>query len=101
MRTILGLAAPALLCAGGCTSIAYFSEADPAWKPHPSHASMRPYHLEIEQSRLAEACKSDVPVLGCAIRLPRDRVCIIYTGPKPAPWIVRHELKHCAGYDHP
>ncbi|MND04329.1 hypothetical protein D3C83_245470 [compost metagenome] len=37
---------------------------------------------------------------GCAIRVFDARVCLIYTGPQPAAWLIQHERKHCAGWDH-
>ena len=43
---------------------------------------------------------SGMRVYGCAFRVVEAKVCIIYTPPAPAAWLIEHERKHCAGWDH-
>ena len=89
------------------------STDDAAWHDRPQHPPLRPWHVEIDAAHLAAACRG-VPVLaqdhadgdgtrrlmGCAVRLKRDDVCIIYTPPRPPAWVLEHEHRHCAGWDH-
>ena len=70
------------------------------WFEHPTHAPLRPYHVVVDESELAHACRQDRRLLGCAVRVAVDNVCIIYTPPRPAAWVLEHERRHCAGYDH-
>ena len=72
------------------------------WLPEPAHPELRPYHVEIPKEQLAQAC-ANAPALalhGCAVRVPQERLCIIYTTPNPEKWVMDHERKHCAGWDH-
>jgi hypothetical protein len=34
------------------------------------------------------------------MRVADANVCFIYTAPRPAAWLMAHERKHCAGWDH-
>ena len=73
-----------------------------AWLAAPTHPELRPYHVEVSEEKLARTC-GDAPGLrfyGCAVRIPEDELCIIYTRPGAAPWVMEHERKHCAGWDH-
>ena len=72
------------------------------WHEHPSHAPLPAKHIEVPEKDLPRLC-GNYPGLrlhGCAIRLADARVCIIYTAANPAPWLMEHERKHCAGWDH-
>lgn len=73
-----------------------------SWLDAPTHAALRPFHIELSEEELPRAC-GNAPALklyGCAVRVQQDRVCIIYTTPKPAGWVMDHERLHCAGWDH-
>ena len=72
------------------------------WHDHPSHAPLPAKHFEVSDSDLRRVC-GEYPgrrLHGCAIRVADAAVCIIYTAPQPASWIMEHERKHCAGWDH-
>jgi hypothetical protein len=84
----------------GCVLLSGCAMVREDWLDHPTHPPLPPYHIEIAQADLERACGNYPGVYGCAIRLPEDRACLIYTGPKPAPWLLEHERKHCAGWDH-
>ena len=95
MRARIVIAAVACVALSGCVMV----RED--WLDHPTHAALPPYYIEIAQADLNRACGNYPGVVyGCAIRLPVDRACLIYTSPKPARWLLEHERKHCAGWDH-
>jgi len=95
-RLLAGVGLPALLqgCAGA------FVQED--WQARPAHAALPPYHVEVAERDLRRACgeHAGMHLHGCAVRLVADNVCIIYTGPRPAAWLIEHERRHCAGWDH-
>ena len=71
------------------------------WQERPAYPALAPYHIEIASSELPRICGAHPGTLhGCAIRVVDARVCLIYTGPRPAAWLMEHEHKHCAGWDH-
>ena len=72
------------------------------WHAQPTHAALPPYHVEVAEQDLPRTCgqHAGMRVHGCAVRLVAERVCLIYTGPRPAAWLMEHERKHCAGWDH-
>lgn len=71
------------------------------WQPQPVHPALAPYHIEISETDLARVCgKPGLRVYGCAMRVVDARVCFIYTPPQPPAWLMAHEHKHCAGWDH-
>lgn len=72
------------------------------WLPQPTHPALRPHHVVVAAADLRRVCGSypGMALYGCAVRAVADRVCIIYTGPQPAAWLLEHERKHCAGWDH-
>jgi hypothetical protein len=90
--------AAALAFLQGCAA----SSVQDDWYPQPTHAALPPYHIEIAERDLPRAC-GDHPGMrlhGCAVRLAAEKVCLIYTAPRPAAWLMEHERKHCAGWDH-
>ena len=95
MRNVI--AAGSLLLEG-CASM--FVQTD--WLPQPTHPALPEYHVEIGDEELPRACRNApaLRVYGCAVRVPEARVCIIYTTPAPATWVMDHERRHCAGWDH-
>ena len=72
------------------------------WHAAPIHPALPPHHVEIAESDLQRVCGNypGMRLYGCAIRVLEARTCIIYTAPKPAAWLMEHERKHCAGWDH-
>src|SRR5688572_1089356 len=99
MRALLlaaTVAAAALL--QGCAGALVLDD----WHPQPSHPALPDRHIEVPESDLARVCGNypGMRLHGCAIRVVDARVCIIYTGPRPAAWLMDHERKHCAGWDH-
>ena len=72
------------------------------WNQQPTHPALTPYHIELAERDLARTC-GDHPgmlVYGCAVRVAEANLCIIYTAPQPAAWLMVHERKHCSGWDH-
>jgi hypothetical protein len=72
------------------------------WQERPSRASLPPYHLVVSDADMERTCGSRpwAYVFGCAVRLPSERVCLVYTRARPAAWIIEHEHRHCDGWDH-
>ena len=71
------------------------------WLPHPTHPALKPHHVEVAGADLQGVCGAYPGVLyGCALRVPADGLCIIFTGPRPAAWVMAHERRHCDGWDH-
>ena len=95
MRTMIAVGGVLLQ---GCGSLVVQSD----WLDRPTHAALPYYHIELAQEELPRAC-GNAPALalhGCAVRIPEARACIIYTAPRPAAWVLDHERRHCAGWDH-
>ena len=93
MRTAMAAA----VCLPGCAALV---END--WHDAPTQPALRPYHVVIADAQMDHAC-GRVPwgyVFGCAVRIPSERLCLIYTRAEPAPWILAHERRHCDGWDH-
>ena len=92
------LAGAAVLLLQGCGAMT----VQDYWLPDATHAALRPFHIEVTDEQLSRAC-GDAPALkyyGCALRIPAERMCVIYTTPEPAAWVMDHERRHCAGWDH-
>jgi len=90
----------ALLAACALPGCAALAEHD--WHERPSQAPLPPYHLVVSEADLETACGSRpwTHVFGCAVRIPSEHVCLVYTRAQPAAWIIEHERKHCEGWDH-
>lgn len=87
----------AALALPGCTALV---END--WHERATHPALRPYHLVVSDADMERACGVHRRgyVFGCALRIPADNLCLIYTRPQPAAWILAHEQWHCDGWDH-
>ena len=72
------------------------------WHSAPSHPPLPSYNVVVDHSEQPKICGNDPgkELYGCAQRMVSANVCIIYTAAKPADWLLEHERKHCAGYDH-
>lgn len=84
----------------GCGSMAIGVQDD--WQAQPSHPPLPPFNVVVAAGDLPQIC-GDFPgkrLYGCAQRNYEANVCIIYTAARPAQWLLEHERKHCAGYDH-
>ena len=94
-------ALPAIACAlllQGCAGALVQDD----WHARPIHAALPAHLIEVAEADLPRIC-GDHPGMrlhGCAIRVFAAPVCLIYTGPQPAAWLIEHERKHCAGWDH-
>jgi hypothetical protein len=86
------------LCA--CTQLFVRADwdAQPRWKP------LKPVLFEVRPSQLAENCGIALEpaqvLYGCARRDYWIGACLIFTAPHPEAWLLEHERKHCAGWDH-
>jgi hypothetical protein len=91
------LVALAALGLGGCASMVVED-----WHAQPLHPALPPHHVVIAEHELPRVCGSypGMHVHGCAVRVATENVCFIYTAPRPAEWLMAHERKHCAGWDH-
>jgi hypothetical protein len=87
----------ASLALSGCASMAEYD-----WQQRPSHPALRPYHLVIPEAVMDNACGRPPHgyVAGCAVRIPSENLCLIYTRARPAGWLMAHERRHCEGWDH-
>ena len=96
IRAAIGLLAAAAV--GGCAGLSV--EAD--WNAVAYLPPLPPSFVEVAPSELPGICRSQPAMLvyGCAKRDYAARTCVIYTGPKPQAWLLDHERKHCAGWDH-
>lgn len=90
----------ALLAASALPGCAALVEHD--WNERPSQVPLPPYHLVISEADMERACGSRPwrHVFACAVRIPSEHVCLVYTRAQPAAWIIEHERKHCEGWDH-
>ena len=97
MRAAIAVLASGLVLQG-CGAAAVLDD----WHAHPTHAPLPAKHIEVADSDLNRVCGIHAAgrLYGCAIRVVEARVCIIYTAPQPAAWVMEHERKHCAGWDH-
>ena len=98
MRLAATLLLPVAVALSACGGIGV--QAD--WEERPSHPALEPVLVEVPASKLRETC-GDYPGMylhGCARRDYEMRTCFIYTAPRPPAWLLEHERKHCAGYDH-
>jgi hypothetical protein len=50
--------------------------------------------------RIQRMCPNTANAVGCAVRDYGAHVCYVYITADSPPWVVSHELLHCAGYDH-
>lgn len=94
---LAALAAASLLLLPGCAAMVHDD-----WHPHPTHKPLPPYNVVVAAAELPKIC-GDYPGMqlhGCAVRDFGSNVCVIYTGPQPAAWLLEHERRHCAGWDH-
>jgi hypothetical protein len=104
-RLSLALAAAALLLLSGCGTMAPqgSTTVHQEWDAAPVLPPLAPRYVEVAAVELPALC-GDYPKMllyGCAKRDYAKRECVIYTAPKPEQWLLDHERKHCAGYDHP
>lgn len=97
MKTTLAAIAAALLLQG-CAGAMVQDD----WQDRPVHPALPAHHIEIDAAQLPRVCGNHPGMLlhGCAVRMVKASVCLIYTGPQPAAWLMEHERKHCAGWDH-
>lgn len=93
----LAAALAAALLLPGCATI-----VQDDWHASPGHPPLPAEHFEVSDKDLPRLCGNypGMKLHGCAIRVVDARVCIIYTAPRPAAWLMEHERKHCAGFDH-
>ena len=87
----------AALALPGCAAL-----VEDDWQGRATHPALPPYHLVVSDADMENACGAHpwAYVFGCALRLPAEHVCLIYTRPKAAAWILAHEQRHCDGWDH-
>jgi hypothetical protein len=98
MRLALAMPVVAGLVLQGCAAIGGAED----WHDQPTHPALPSMHFVVAASDLPGACghPKGARLLGCAHRVYDPPVCLVYTAANPAPWVMEHELKHCAGYDH-
>lgn len=92
------VAGAAVLVLQGCGAAGVRAD----WLTQATHGALRPFHVEVSAEKLASAC-GDAPAMGlygCAVRIPDERLCVIYTTPHPESWVMAHEQRHCDGFDH-
>jgi hypothetical protein len=94
-----------LLCAAilgatltGCGSMVVAED----WKDAPTFPALRPVLMEVAQAKISGVCGGsfEVKIYGCSYRVIADGMCVIFTPPQPPQWLMDHELKHCAGWEH-
>lgn len=92
--------AAACLTLAGCGTLPGAVEDD--WHAAPAHPALPPVNVVVPASELPRICGHfpGKQLYGCAQRMFADNICIIYTAARPAAWLLEHERKHCAGYDH-
>jgi hypothetical protein len=96
MRVDLRVVIAAAVFLPGCAGL-----VQDDWQPQPSHPPLAEHHIQISQADVERVCgKRGLHVYGCALRVAEARVCLIYTPPNPPEWLMVHERKHCAGWDH-
>ena len=99
-RSILLIAAAlvTMVTVSGCGGLGVQED----WLPRATLPALPVAYAEVEASHLIRVCgdHAGMKVYGCAKRDFKARTCTIYTGPTPAVWLLDHERKHCAGFDH-
>lgn len=88
----------ALVLLSGCAVLEYEAEG---WEARPSHKPLTPYYIVSDD--VASACGiygAGLLTHGCARRDYASGLCIITTGPNPPEWLLVHERRHCAGFNH-
>ncbi|HEX5129415.1 MAG TPA: hypothetical protein VFV90_06695 [Usitatibacter sp.] len=72
------------------------------WQPVATHQALPAMHFVVAEDDLSRVCKTNPNgvTYGCAIRVPQDNLCLIYTAKNPPQWLMEHERKHCEGWDH-
>jgi len=72
------------------------------WEHKASMPPLPAVYLVVARSELEGVCGAHPGMYlhGCAKRDYVARVCTIVTGPQPQAWLLDHERKHCAGWDH-
>ena len=94
---MMRLALLAALALPGCATL-----VESNWQSTASHAALPAYHIVVSDVQMESACgrHQSAYVFGCAIRLPSEHACVIFTRRDPAQWILAHERRHCDGWDH-
>jgi len=72
------------------------------WEVQPSHPPL-PSAFQVVDSNGIESNCGNPPgmyIHGCAQRDYTARTCVVFTRANPAGWLIEHENKHCAGWDH-
>ena len=87
-----------LLALAGCGHVLVQED----WDAAPTLPPLEPVYVEVAASELHELCRGSpgMYLYGCARRDYEVRACFIFTGPQPEKWLLDHERKHCAGFDH-
>jgi hypothetical protein len=72
------------------------------WQATPAHKPLPAMHFVVPEGDLARVCGTHPGAVtyGCALRVPEAHVCLVYTANDPPRWLMEHERKHCAGWDH-
>lgn len=71
------------------------------WFPTRTREPLPARFVVVADAELPRICKlQGMQVYGCSIRVAQEKVCFIYTGAKPAEWLVAHEQRHCDGWEH-
>ena len=72
------------------------------WNARANLPALPVVYVEVARAQLAQECGNHPGMYlhGCARRDYAARVCTIVTGPRPEAWLLDHERKHCAGWDH-
>lgn len=103
IKLLHGVAAKIAACAlaavvTGCGGLGVRDD----WESHASLPALATQYLEVRAAELPRHCGaySTGKLYGCAKRDFKKQTCTIVTGPQPASWLLDHERKHCAGYNH-
>jgi hypothetical protein len=95
----------AALALGGCAAYSdgYFVRQIERYTWYQEGPSLPAIFVHAESAKVRELCPQNSIAIACTVRNEAAGTCIIYHTPKKLQeggemW--RHELKHCAGYNH-
>lgn len=70
------------------------------WDMGPDSKPLPAVFRVVNGAEIQRRCPTVSHPTGCAVSDYDHGVCYVYVEAPPRPWIVSHELYHCAGFNH-
>jgi hypothetical protein len=94
-RLLISAPVVALAVNVGCASL-----NPEGWDAKTAAAPLPAVFVPVSRARIQQECPKTPNAIGCAVRSYERGVCWVYIPADAPPWLVDHELLHCAGYNH-